>query len=240
VITGRSQDRVTKPWPSWVGRPRPCSSRAMPPIDQRRRAIGTWSHGFGRIDILVNNVGGATAFAPIAAMDDQTWEQGLSSTSRVRSMPRARHWGRCWRRNRVDHQHLSVEKHGKPFIVQYVTPSTRSTDSPRVCQRGWAEGITVNALCRARRHRLGDRASRGRRALGRDHHRAVSWRQYAAESASKRVTPWRKSPSWQCSWPPTPVGINGANDFRRRRYSGVLTTPSRENVSRRPPLNAHF
>ena len=41
------------------------------------RAIDHTVARYGRLDILVNNVGGADQFAPVAVMSDEMWERGI-------------------------------------------------------------------------------------------------------------------------------------------------------------------
>jgi len=105
---------------------------------------------FGRLDILVNNAGGATSFAPIAQMDDLTWQHCMdwtlnsafwASRRALASMIPAG-WGRIVNISSIE------GKHGKPGIVQYVTAKHALNGFTKGLSKEVSRlGITVNAIC---------------------------------------------------------------------------------------------
>jgi 3-hydroxybutyrate dehydrogenase len=113
-------------------------------------ALDTAVSRFSQLDILVNNVGGAEDFAQVAAMSDEVWERGLLTnlTSAFMASRKAleymlpRQWGRIINVSSVE------GKHGKPFIVQYVTAKHGLNGFTKgLAKEVGAQGITVNALC---------------------------------------------------------------------------------------------
>jgi len=203
----------------------------------------TWSHDFGRIDILVNNVGGATAFAPIAAMDDQTWEQGLlfNVTSAFYASRKALGSMLAQKSGRIINISLRGGQARQPFIVQYVTAKHALNGFPRVCpKRLGPRGSPSTRCARARRHDLvTEQAEVAAPLAGITTEQFLE--QYAAESASKRVnTVEEVAVVAVLLASDAGSGINGAMipSTAVQRRTGLR--PSRENVSRRPPLNAHF
>jgi len=105
---------------------------------------------FGAIDILVNNAGGATSFAPVAQMDDATWQHCMdwnlnsafwaSRRALVTMIPAG--WGRIINMSSVE------GKHGKPGIVQYVTAKHALGGFTKgLAREVGGLGITVNAIC---------------------------------------------------------------------------------------------
>ena len=105
---------------------------------------------FGRLDILVNNVGGADEFAPVAVMTDEVWERGLlfNLTSAFYASRKALEHMLPQRSGRIINMSSVEGKHGKPFIVQYVTAKHALNGFTKGLSKEVAtEGITVNALC---------------------------------------------------------------------------------------------
>jgi len=105
---------------------------------------------FGRIDVLVNNAGGADHHAPVAELTDEAFELALKWNV----------WSTFWGMRRALHHMLpqgagriinmsSVEgKHGKPGISTYVTAKHAVHGLTKSCAAEVGRsGITVNALC---------------------------------------------------------------------------------------------
>jgi len=105
---------------------------------------------FGRLDILVNNVGGADEFAPVAMMSDDVWERGLrfNLTSAFYASRKALEYMIPQQSGRIINMSSVEGKHGKPFIVQYVTAKHALNGFTKGLSKEVAtDGITVNALC---------------------------------------------------------------------------------------------
>jgi 3-hydroxybutyrate dehydrogenase len=105
---------------------------------------------FGRIDVIVNNAGGADDHAPVADLTDEAMDLAL----------RWNLWSTFWGMRRALHHMLpqgsgriinmsSVEgKHGKPGIATYVTAKHAVHGLTKSCAAEVGKaGITVNALC---------------------------------------------------------------------------------------------
>ena len=105
---------------------------------------------FGRIDVLVNNAGGADDHAPVAQLTDEAMQMALTWNL----------WSTFWGVRRALRHMLpqgsgriinmsSVEgKHGKPGIATYVTAKHAVHGLTKSCAAEvGAAGITVNALC---------------------------------------------------------------------------------------------
>jgi 3-hydroxybutyrate dehydrogenase len=113
-------------------------------------ALSSTVSRFGRLDILVNNVGGADEFAPVAMMTDEIWERGLlfNLTSAFYASRKALEYMLPQRSGRIINMSSVEGKHGKPFIVQYVTAKHALNGFTKGLSKEVAtEGITVNALC---------------------------------------------------------------------------------------------
>jgi 3-hydroxybutyrate dehydrogenase len=113
-------------------------------------ALETAVSRFGQLDILVNNVGGAEDFAPVAAMSDEVWERGLLTnlTSAFMASRKALTYMLPRQSGRIINVSSVEGKHGKPFIVQYVTAKHGLNGFTKgLAKEVGAQGITVNALC---------------------------------------------------------------------------------------------
>jgi len=105
---------------------------------------------FGRIDIMVNNAGGAERLAPLVDLYDEDWDLvmkwNLYSTF----------WGtRAALRHMVPQKYgriiniSSVEgKHGKPVVTSYVAAKHAINGLTKaVAKEVGTQGVTVNAIC---------------------------------------------------------------------------------------------
>ncbi len=105
---------------------------------------------FGRIDIMVNNAGGAKRLAPLVDLYDEDWDLvmkwNLYSTF----------WGtRAALRHMVPQKYgriiniSSVEgKHGKPVVTSYVAAKHAINGLTKaVAKEVGTQGVTVNAIC---------------------------------------------------------------------------------------------
>jgi 3-hydroxybutyrate dehydrogenase len=113
-------------------------------------ALDTAVSRFGQLDILVNNVGGAEDFAPVAAMSDEVWGRGLLTnlTSAFMASRKALEFMLPRQSGRIINISSVEGKHGKPFIVQYVTAKHGLNGFTKgLAKEVGAQGITVNALC---------------------------------------------------------------------------------------------
>ena len=105
---------------------------------------------YGRIDVLVNNAGGSSGFAPVADMENEAWDHT------IRWNLSATFWG-------IKHAfaHMvpqgsgriinisSLEgKHGKPGIAAYVAAKHAINGLTKsAAQEVGTTGVTVNAIC---------------------------------------------------------------------------------------------
>jgi 3-hydroxybutyrate dehydrogenase len=114
------------------------------------RAIDETVERFGKVDVLVNNAGGAANHAPIADLTDESlddalrwnlWSTFWSSRKVVKPMIE-RGWGRIINISSVE------GKVGKPGIAVYVTAkhAVNGLTKAMALEVG-TTGVTVNALC---------------------------------------------------------------------------------------------
>jgi 3-hydroxybutyrate dehydrogenase len=151
VLTGRSQEKGDKALAE-LGSP---DKTAFVAGDSTNRgdveaALDYAVSRFGQLDILVNNVGGADEFAPVAAMTDEIWERGLlfNVTSAFYASRKALEYMLPRKTGRIINMSSIEGKHGKPFIVQYVTAKHGLNGFTKGLSKEVAtDGITVNALC---------------------------------------------------------------------------------------------
>jgi 3-hydroxybutyrate dehydrogenase len=151
VITGRSQEKGDKALAE-LGQPERAAFIAGDGTSREsiEAAIEGTVSRFGRLDILVNNVGGADEFAPVAAMSDEVWERGLlfNLTSAFYASRKALEYMLPQKHGRIINMSSVEGKHGKPFIVQYVTAKHALNGFTKGLSKEVAtEGITVNAIC---------------------------------------------------------------------------------------------
>lgn len=113
-------------------------------------AIDTAISTYGKIDVLVNNAGGADNHAPVADLTDEAmdlalkwclWSTFWSSRHAVKPMLE-QGWGRIINISSVE------GKVGKPGISTYVTAKHAVNGLTKsMAQEVGAAGVTVNALC---------------------------------------------------------------------------------------------
>lgn len=117
--------------------------------DVERLVAGTVER-HGRIDVLVNNAGGASAPAPLAETSDEEWDLvmrwNLYSTfwATRAALPHmtARGHGRIINVSSVE------GKHGKPVLAPYVAAKHAVNGLTKAVAREVGEaGVTVNAIC---------------------------------------------------------------------------------------------
>ncbi len=105
---------------------------------------------FGRIDVLVNNAGGADNHAPVAELTDEAMALALDWNlwSTFYGMRRALHYMLPQHSGRIINMSSVEGKEGKPGISTYVTAKHAIHGLTKSCaQEVGTEGITVNALC---------------------------------------------------------------------------------------------
>jgi 3-hydroxybutyrate dehydrogenase len=151
VLTGRSQEKGDKALAE-LGTPDKTAFVAGDSTnrDDIEEALEYAVSRFGQLDILVNNVGGADEFAPVAVMSDEIWERGLlfNLTSAFYASRKALEYMLPRKTGRIINMSSVEGKHGKPFIVQYVTAKHAINGFTKGLSKEVAtEGITVNALC---------------------------------------------------------------------------------------------
>ncbi|HEY2831421.1 MAG TPA: SDR family NAD(P)-dependent oxidoreductase [Sporichthyaceae bacterium] len=105
---------------------------------------------FGRLDILVNNSGGATQFGLVADLPDSAWEQAIrwNLTSPFWACRRALKYLVPQRSGRIINISSVEGKHGRPGIAQYVAAKHGVIGLTKaLAQEVGTLGITVNAIC---------------------------------------------------------------------------------------------
>lgn len=151
VLTGRSEEKGLKALAE-LGSPDKSAFFAGDATQRENieAALDLAVSRFGKLDILVNNVGGADQFAPVAVMTDEIWERGLlfNLTSAFMASRKALEYMLPQKSGRIINMSSVEGKHGKPFIVQYVTAKHALNGFTKGLSKEVAtEGITVNALC---------------------------------------------------------------------------------------------
>ena len=105
---------------------------------------------FGRIDILVCNAGGAGGFAPVAELDDESWQLAIdwNLNHTFWAMRRALKYMIPQQSGRIINISSVEGKHGKPGIAGYVTAKHAINGLTKSAAKEVGTlGITVNAIC---------------------------------------------------------------------------------------------
>lgn len=115
-----------------------------------RRLVDGTVERYGRIDVLVNNAGGSSGFAPVAEMENDAWDHtirwNLSATfwgikhAFAHMIPQGS--------GRIINVSSLEGKHGKPGIAAYVAAKHAINGLTKsAAQEVGTTGITVNAIC---------------------------------------------------------------------------------------------
>lgn len=118
--------------------------------DDVERFVDETVDRFGKIDVLVNNAGGADQHAPVADLTDEAMELALlwNVWSTFWGMRRALHHMLPQGSGRIINMSSVEGKHGKPGIASYVTAKHAVHGLTKSCAAEVGRsGITVNALC---------------------------------------------------------------------------------------------
>jgi len=117
--------------------------------DVERLVAGTVEK-YGRIDVLVNNAGGADNHAPVAQLTDEAMQDALLwnlwstfwGTRAALQHMLAQQWGRIINISSVE------GKHGKPGIATYVTSKHAINGLTKsAAKEVGTQGVTVNCIC---------------------------------------------------------------------------------------------
>ncbi len=105
---------------------------------------------FGRIDVLVNNAGGSSGFAPVAEMSDDAWQQASNwilnsafwATRRALQDMASRQWGRI-----INISSVEGRQANKANVSHYITfKHALNGFTKAVAFEYGAQGITSNAI----------------------------------------------------------------------------------------------
>jgi NAD(P)-dependent dehydrogenase (short-subunit alcohol dehydrogenase family) len=151
LVTGRNVERGEKAVAELGGETRAVFF-AGDVMDQAsvERCVDRAVEIFGRLDILVNNSGGATEFGLVADMTDSAWEQALrwNLTAPFWACRRALKYMQPQRSGRIINISSVEGKHGRPAIAQYVAAKHGLIGLTKaLAQEVGTLGITVNAIC---------------------------------------------------------------------------------------------
>ena len=105
---------------------------------------------FGRVDILINNAGGAGDLQPTISLSDESFDECMKwnvystfwGTRRALKYMTEQSWGRIINISSME------GKHGKPVLTAYTTAKHAINGMTKsVAREGGTQGITVNAIC---------------------------------------------------------------------------------------------
>jgi 3-hydroxybutyrate dehydrogenase len=154
------------------------------------RVVDTTVEKFGRIDIMVNNAGGAGNHAPVVDLTDEAFDDALRwilwstfwCTRRSLQHMIPQKWGRIINVSSLE------GKCGKPGVSIYVTAKHAINGLTKSCaQEVGTLGITVNALCPGgiETDIMADEGPKAAELMGMTYQEFLNW--YAKESATKRL-----------------------------------------------------
>jgi 3-hydroxybutyrate dehydrogenase len=154
------------------------------------RVVDQTVEKFGRIDIMVNNAGGASNHAPVVDLTDEAFDDALRwilwstfwCTRRSLQHMIPQKWGRIINVSSLE------GKCGKPGVSTYVTAKHAINGLTKSCaQEVGTLGITVNALCPGgiETDIMADEGPKAAELMGMTYQEFLNW--YAKESATKRL-----------------------------------------------------
>ena len=118
--------------------------------DDVQNFVATTITTFGKIDILINNAGGSSGFAPVADMTDEAWQQAAdwilnsafwATRAALKDMA-TRNWGRIINISSVEGRQAS-----KASVAHYITfKHALNGFTKAVAFEYGAQGITSNAI----------------------------------------------------------------------------------------------
>jgi 3-hydroxybutyrate dehydrogenase len=155
------------------------------------RAVDETIARYGRIDVLVNNAGGSSGYAPVAELSDAAWRDAMAwildstfwATRRALRDMLPRRWGRVINISSVEGKQAS-----KAAVAHYITAKHALNGFTKaVAFEYGAQGITSNAICPGaiETDLMRDNGPAAARAAGITY--AEFLERYAQESAIKRL-----------------------------------------------------
>lgn len=154
------------------------------------RVVDATVDRYGRIDIMVNNAGGATNHAPVADLTDEALEDAMKWIL----------WSTFWCTRRALHHMIPQEsgriinvgslegKVGKPGVSSYVMAKHAINGLTKSCAHEVGTlGITVNTLCPGgiETDIMAVEGPKAAEMMGMTYQQFLDW--YAKESATKRL-----------------------------------------------------
>jgi len=154
------------------------------------RVVDATVERFGRIDIMVNNAGGASNHAPVVDLTDEALDDALRwclwstfwCTRRSLHHMIPQRWGRIINISSVE------GKCGKPGVATYVTAKHAINGLTKACAHEVGTlGITVIALCPGAIETdiMAEAGTQAAESMGMTYQELLDW--FAKESATKRL-----------------------------------------------------